>query len=40
MSSRELADWEGLTLVWTPKAAAQEKSRRKENKETANDTEV
>lgn len=33
-TTRELTDWEGLTLVWTPKAAAQEKSRRKENKET------
>ena len=32
-TARELTDWEGLTLVWTPKAAAQEKRRHKENKE-------
>ena len=30
-TTRELTDWEGLTLVWTPKAAAKEKRPRKEN---------
>ena len=35
-TARDLVEWEGLTLVFTPKAAAKEKSSRKENKtETA-----
>ena len=32
-TSRDLVDWEGLTLVFTPKAAAKEKQRRTENRE-------
>ncbi|MGI4787791.1 MAG: type I-E CRISPR-associated endoribonuclease Cas2e [Janthinobacterium lividum] len=38
-TSRDLVDWEGLTLVFTPKAAAKEKRSRKENKEITENTE-
>lgn len=32
-TARDLIEWEGLTLVFTPKAAAKEKVRRGANKE-------
>ena len=32
-TTRDLVDWEGLTLVFTPKAAAKEKAARKSNRE-------
>ncbi len=34
-TARDLIEWEGLTLVFTPKAAAKEKVRRGANKEQA-----